>query len=400
MKKVFTILLFALCWNFAAVAYQGDIPTRLKFDFYGDSIDLVIKADFEVPFSTPISETAINAFYNQIKKTEYGDLIKALTSYKSRYKLDDWLYFQLVRKTVQQISPKADNYERYTLYKWLILAKTGYDATLKISDDKLLLYVQSDEQIFEIPYYEKNGKQYVCLNYHDYGSKIDFAKENFKEVNLFVTEAIKGFSYKVTNLPDFNPKDYIEKDLHFTYFNSDYSFKIKMNPQVKTIFTNYPVVDYESCFNIPLSKETYGSLIPGLKKNVKGMNNKNGIDYLMHFTRYAFLFEKDTEQFGKEKRMTPEQTLAFEKSDCEDRAGLFYYLVKEIYNLPMIVLVYPAHVTIAVKFDKPIGDPIVYNGSKYSVCEPTPQGEELALGELPLHLKKQAYQVAFVYNPY
>lgn len=352
-----------------------------------------------VDYHSPISEASIQSFYSSINQSHYQPFIQKLLAYKEQYKLDDWLYFQLIRKTAQQISPKAANYERYTLYKWFMLAKSGYDATLKIGGNRLLLYVQSNENIFEIPYHTKNGKQYVCLNYHDYGSQIDFEKEPFTEVNIQIPEAVNAFSYKVTKLPDFKPQDYAEKELAFNYLDNNYHFKIKMTPQIQTLFANYPVVDYESCFNIPLSKETYASLIPVLKKNMKGLNTKSGVDYLMRFTRYAFLFEKDSDQFGKEKRMTPEQTLLYKQSDCEDRVALFYYLVKEIYQLPMIVLVYPAHVTIAVKFDKPIGKPIVYNGSKYSVCEPTPQSEDLLVGQLLPSLKNQTYEVAFEYKP-
>jgi hypothetical protein len=119
----------------------------------------------------------------------------------------------------------------------------------------------------------------------------------------------------------------------------------------------------------------------------------------MRFTRYAFLFEADAKIYGNEKRLTPEQTLLFEQSDCEDRAALFFYLVKEIYNLPMIVLAYPEHVTVAVKFDKPVGKPIIYNGEKYSVCEPTPQKEDLALGQQIPTLTRSSYEVVYAYNP-
>lgn len=130
------------------------------------------------------------------------------------------------------------------------------------------------------------------------------------------------------------------------------------------------------------------------------MNKKNGTDYLMRFTRYAFLFENDSKTFGKEKRLSPEETLLYEYSDCEDRAALFFYLVKEIYNLPMIVLVYPKHVTIGVQFDKPVGNPIVYNGKKYSVCEPTPQKWNLRLGQMIPALSKTSYEVVYAYNPH
>lgn len=126
-----------------------------------------------------------------------------------------------------------------------------------------------------------------------------------------------------------------------------------ISPQISTLFTNYPGVDFESYFNIPLSRQTYVSLIPALKENIRGMSQKRGVDYLMRFTRNALMYETDEQNFGKEKRLSPELTLFSEYSDCDDRAGLFFYLVKEIYNLPMITVLYPTHVTIAVQFDKP-----------------------------------------------
>lgn len=377
---------------------QASISTTIHFDFYGDIIEFPFDHSSVVDFPGPLSAQAIQSFYEAVNKTEYQPVINAILSYKEQRKADDWLFYQLIRKTVQQISPKAENYQRYTLYKWFFLSRSGYDATLAIGNDHLLFYVQCDENIYNIPFRIREGKQYVCLNYHDYGM-IDFEKEKFSEIAIQNTEAKKVFSYKITQLPGFKPGDYVEKDLTFNYYQTDYHFKVKMNPEVKTIFANYPVVDYESYFNIPLSKETYSSLISSIKKNIKGLNVKNGVDYLMRFTRYAFLFEKDTDAFGKEKRMSPEETLLYGQSDCEDRAALFFFLVKEIYNLPMIVLAYPKHVTIAVKFDKPIGHSIVYNGNKYSVCEPTPQQQDLQLGQLLPDLKKTAYEVVYAYHP-
>jgi hypothetical protein len=207
------------------------------------------------------------------------------------------------------------------------------------------------------------------------------------------------FSYKLTHMPNFAPGDYKEKDLEFNYHDVEYHIRLKTNDQVKTILANYPVTDYQSYFDLPLSNGTYATLIPQLKNNLKGMSVKKGVDYLMIFTRYAFAYEPDKENFGKEKHLSAEQTLLYDHSDCEDRAALFYYLVKEIYNLPMIVLAYPHHLTIAVKFDKPVGTPILYNGSEYSICEPTPQVQDLPIGKISRDLRKSSYEVALVYNP-
>jgi hypothetical protein len=57
------------------------------------------------------------------------------------------------------------------------------------------------------------------------------------------------------------------------------------------------------------------------------------------------------------------------------------------------------HVSIAVEFEKPIGQTIVYNGKKYSVCEPTPQRRDLPVGKQVASLKNQPYEIAYEYLP-
>jgi hypothetical protein len=172
-----------------------------------------------------------------------------------------------------------------------------------------------------------------------------------------------------------------------------------VNEQVQKLFANYPVVDYRYYFEMPLSPITYGSLIPAIEGADQKNEYQKGVDYLMRFTRYAFPYASDTKIHGREKRLTPEQTLLFEYSDCEDRAAFFFYLVKEIYNLPMIVLQYPDHITVAVQFDNQVGNAIVYKGQSYTICEATPQRHDLRMGQAPQHLRKTAYEVVYEYQP-
>jgi hypothetical protein len=371
----------------------------IQFDFCGE----LIAFDFDsslVPNSPVLSdEASIKAFYQNLKSKDYDPVVNALLDYKKKFKPDDWLYYQLIRKAAQQISPKSADYHRYTLYKWYLLSRSGYDARLATSGNYILFYIRCSEDVYNIPTRAIKGKQYVCLNYHDYGNNIDFQKHVFALVDLSIPDADNDFSYKITHLPQFSSTDYKVKDLSFNYNDNEYHFKVKLNNQIQSLFINYPVVDYALYLNIPLSHDTYNSLIPLLKKNVRRMSVKSGVDYLMRFTRYAFLFEPDSDVFGGEKRLSAEETLLYDQSDCDDRVALFYCLVKEIYNLPMIVLSYPKHVTIAVQFNKPYGKPIVYNGNKYSICEPTPQKEDLMVGQMLPELKKAPYEVMYVYTP-
>ncbi|WP_413667979.1 hypothetical protein ACEN9X_26405 [Mucilaginibacter sp. Mucisp86] len=391
-------LLLACLSLFSTINLYAQNNRRLCFAFY----DGTFNADAGTLL---LSDTAhepslknIENFYDNVNAGNYNSLLQALLSYKEEHKLNDWLYYQLVRKTAQQISPKEKNYSNYTLYKWFLMVKSGYDARLALAGKKIIFYVYNNEDISDIPSYTVDGKKYMCLNIHDYPGT-DLTTEPAMPVNIDVPGAVNPFSYKVTRMPEFTPADYIEKDLQFTYRHKAYYFKIKLNPLVDSIFRNYPVVDFESYFNIPLSKETYGSLIPLLKQNVSRMDVTKGVDYLMHFTRYAFLYENDNINFGKEKRLSPEETLFAQYSDCDDRAALFFYLVKEIYNLPMIAVLYPTHITMAVQFEKPVGKPLLYKGKAYSFCEPTPQLHDLKIGQVSASLTQIPYKVVYEYTP-
>lgn len=398
MKGFTRYCIYVFFLMFLSLLKQEVKAQNFAFQFYDETFNFSTDASVNIPFEDGLSSASIIQFYHRLNKGNYQPIIQTLTQYKEKKQLNDWFYYQLIRKTAQQISPKEDNYERYTLYKWFLLAKSGYDTKLAIGPGQLLFYVWSDEDIADIPYYLDGNKQMMCLNFHDY-KHADYAKDKIIPVKLNVPEATKAFSYKVTQIPDFKPEDYREKQLAFNYRQKAYHFKIKLNADIQAIFKNYPGVTFESYFNIPLSRETYSSLIPYLKHNLKGMSQKKGVDYLMRFTRNAFLYENDEQNFGKEKRLSPEQTLFQEYSDCDDRAALFFYLVKEIYNLPMIALLYPSHITMAVKFDKPIGEAIEYKGEKYSVCEPTPQRKDLKIGQIAPEFQHQNFQVVYQYHP-
>src|ERR1051326_2286582 len=116
-------LMIALSISFSVSAQSGtSVP--IHFNFYGDSICLPYNSSAHVEWKAPLSDSSIRLFYAAMEKTDYAPMIKALLGYRESYKLDDWLYYQLIRKTAHSISPKAENYVRYTLYKWFLLAKS------------------------------------------------------------------------------------------------------------------------------------------------------------------------------------------------------------------------------------------------------------------------------------
>jgi len=399
-KVILCFLLFSIITIESNAAFEiNSKNTDRIIDFFGTEILVSNQAQNAPTYQEELNTQNILKHYQKLCGIGFEKEVQTILQYKKNNQLDDWIFYQLIRKTANAIAPKKENYISYTLMKWFLLTQAGYDAKVCYNADTILLYVQSDETIFDIPFYTLEQKQYICLNYHDY-KVLDFDNNNrYTTVSPLTTISSKSFSYKLTQLPKFGSDAYTEKQLSFEYKNKQYDFTIKINEHVKSIFANYPVADYQLYFEIPLSPETYASLIPQLKKNIAGLNLNQGIDYIMRFTRNAFPYQTDQENFGKEKRLLAEQTLLSNASDCEDRAALFFYLIKEIYHLPMIVLAYPKHVTVAIQLPKANGKPILYNGQKYYVCEPTPQREDLKIGQISSEILHEHFEIAYSYQP-
>ena len=150
-KKPYITIIIALLTITSLSSFSQNGTRKISFDFYGDSIEFPIDSSILIPFTSGLTEGGIEYFYQQAEKSHYVPIINALIRYKEEYNPDDWLYYQLVRKVAQLISPKAENYNRYTLFKWFFLVKSGYDARLTISGNKMLFYVQCDEKIYNIP---------------------------------------------------------------------------------------------------------------------------------------------------------------------------------------------------------------------------------------------------------
>lgn len=387
-------LIWPSCYSHAQSHYPA-----ISIDLFSERMFIPCPNNFLVDFNDELSKESIFRFYKEVNGSDYLPTVSKLMAYKNQKELNDWFYYQLIRRTAQMIAPKEVNYNRYTLYKWFLMVKSGFDAKLALHNQQLLFYIRSEDEVFSIPLFEKNGKQYVCLNIHDFFRANHDFNAIIDLVEIEDSLAVHSFSYAVSNVPDFAISDYEAKDILFPYGDKEYHFQVKINQKLGQFYANYPIVGFESYFNIPLSKTTYQSLIPTLKRELTKVKTKEGVDYLMKFTRNAFLYEDDQVHFGKEKRMPPEETLLSEASDCDDRAALFFYLVKEIYKLPMIVVLYENHVTVAVQFKKRYGKTITYQGKQYTLCEPTPQGSDLSIGQIAEKYKNKTFEIVYSYNP-
>jgi hypothetical protein len=188
MNVLYTLLLI---FTLTTVYGQGK-DQRLCFEFYQGTFNCGIDSNVLVNVPVQLTPQLVRAFYAEVNAGNYKPLMDSLTAYKQRSNLNDWLYYQLIRKVAQQISPKEVNYSRYTLYKWFLLAKSGYDARLALTSNKVIFYVFNDEKVEDIPFFDVDNRRYVCLNYHDYANA-DLHVDPPMPVNINIPEAVKAF---------------------------------------------------------------------------------------------------------------------------------------------------------------------------------------------------------------
>ena len=165
LLKIFGMLCLLLTIQQSYGQHNG---YNISFEFYNDTFNLEVDSSIIVTNDTTLSKQSIIAHYDKVNNGKYTAILDTLLAYKKAHQLNDWLYYQLIRKTAQAISPKKENYERYTFYKWFFLGKSGYDARLTIADNRLIFDVYNDEDISDIPFVMFQHKKYMCLNRHDY----------------------------------------------------------------------------------------------------------------------------------------------------------------------------------------------------------------------------------------
>lgn len=163
-----------------------------------------------------------------------------------------------------------------------------------------------------------------------------------------------------------------EKVLGFRYGSQDLQVKVQLERPALDFLRRYPQTEYEVYFASAPSAQARSSLIQGLKPLISGRSEVEAVDVLLRFVQLGFGYQVDQEQFGRERSLFPDETLFYPASDCEDRAILFAYLVRELLGLEVIGLDYPGHIAAAVRFSSPVpGDQVVVDGQSYTICDPT-----------------------------
>lgn len=357
MKNILVFIFLILYSSYTL--YSKSITVK----FYSEEIVLEYDVDMIIKNKVKQKDKSVNAFFEELETTDYEKLIKELIKTKYNLNLNDWLYYRLIQNFTEVVAPKK-NVDYWTVLNAFLLAKSGFDVRL-CYDKQIDLYVYTEDKVYFSNRFYKRKKSYYNLSYFSH-PKIK-RKTELKLSKIILNRNGSQFSFKMKELPRFKTPEIYNKEISFKNNVID----IKINKTIIDVFKGYPTLQKEFYFQVPLSNDAYDSFIIPFKEKLKNLDNSVAVREMLSFVRLQNEYRNDLVSFGKEKPMIPEEVLFYNYADCEDKSALFYYLINELLDLPMIILYYPNHVNVAVELLGNYGEPIIYKDKNYYVCEPS-----------------------------
>jgi len=333
----------------------------ISFDFYGSELGFDIPKGIKTANFYPENKTGITNFFSSAASSEYDTLLSNIKKISTKMNLNDWGIYLLVSRVADLAFMNEDNSR---LLSWFIFNKLGYAVKIGLAKKHVVLMHYSKKLIYSTPNYTFNKKRYYVLANYAKGSvgRLFSYKQDYPG-------STKELDLSLKTLPKLALKE-DSKTLEFKEFGNRYTIPIVYNKNLIEFMNTYPQADYETFFNAPVENRTYADIASSIKKYIDGKKASEAINFVLRFVQKSFKYEQDNQQFGREKVMFAQETLYYDKSDCEDRAVLFAYLVKKLFRVSVLGVKYRDHMATALYI--PIdGDKVMAGSKKFVIADPT-----------------------------
>ncbi len=374
---------------------RGNSANYYRFDlnFYAQSVPMVYDPDMVIPNPYEPSAESLRSAYRALQSRPTRVLLSSLLEAKEKYQLNDYLFFKLAKESLRIVyQNKARNAQEISLYNLLLQA--GFDARLTYRADQVFVNVYTSEDLFEVPIIDTGGRPYANL------SCLDGKCNGRQRLYIFQEQPNpqgRSFGFQLRSWPKFAAQP-IQKKLRFKYHGVVQEMDVSYDRTMVEIMSDYPFI-HEYCYlETPLSPTLQNSLLPQLRRFLEPLDQQQRLELLVSFTRSAFDYKEDNEYFGRSKPMVPEELFGYSYSDCEDRAALFFALVRDLLNVPMAVIAYEDHLTIAVGSATIPGDSFQYQGQRYVFCDPTGPKDSSRIGQIPPGYENKNFQIIGTYK--
>lgn len=361
---------------------------QVTFRFFSEEVTLHYAPDLLPPGPARITEAELVAFYQDLTTRPYQSLLSGLQSERERLILNDWLFFRLTQDALTAAFPAHSSLQR-DLTCWFLLSQAGFDTRLTYFEDEIYIYVYTQDEVFEAPMIEDQGRPFVNLSsiHEPYP-----AGRSLYLLNFAPNPSGHPFGFYLRQLPELKPQPF-RQTYRFIHRDTTHELTVSADRTIAEVMEEYPFISEGQYLEVPLSRTLAASLLPQLQRLIAGKSPREAVELLVAFTRNAFVYQEDKEFFGRSKPMIAEEVFHYPVSDCEDRSALFYMLARELLDLPMIIVAFPDHLTIGVALEQLQGPIIRHRNRHYFICDPTGPVNSSEIGNFPQGYENQPFKI-------
>ena len=323
---------------------------------------------------------AVADAYEAMCKADYKPLLADCRQLKKDLKLNDWGVFLFVRDVSNALCADAN---ASVVMQQFLLNELGYKSKMarRADRDQMLLFVATDCKMYGRPYFTKDGLNYYNLT-SDETCQFYMCQEDSPK-------AKSNIDMKITNAPLLNSG--MVNSVHKNGAGT-VAVSVDVPKSLMLFYKSMPQCDYSVYVNAKVNPAVADRLLLSLAPIVEGKSEAEAANLLINFVQTGFKYATDQEQFGYEKPFFVEELFYYPYCDCEDRAVLYSYLVRNLLKLDVVLLDYPNHIATAVCFNENVsGDFVTVEGKKYIVCDPTYIGA--SIGKAMPQFKRVAAKV-------
>lgn len=330
--------------------------------FYGN--DFTLRYSEKVKISvTDNTQFSIAKAWEQAATTELDPLVYDCQQARAEYNFCDWMYYLFVKEVAHVVTQTADDSNEETLLVGYILAQSGVDFRFVRNENRLLLALPFDTQIYKCSYFSVEDKNYYVVE-KDVQSACYLMDRSFcKEASVLTLRIASpmNLEYSGNESKVLASKKYPEMHVELTG-----------NKWLMDFYNSYPRMDWQEYSLAPMDRGNADAIVDTFSPLIAGKSEQEAVNMILNFVQTAFTYGYDDRIWGGDRPFFADETLYYPYSDCEDRSILFAHLLRSLTNQDVVLLHYPNHLATAVRFSTDLpGDYVIVDGQKYLVCDPT-----------------------------
>ena len=343
-----------------------------------------------VPYASSITpsldgepgKTSIRSFWQAMAKQDYSPTLEGVQAQREELGLSDWGYYVYLRNLGDQLYQKnglASGSNAATLWTWFMMMKSGYAVRVGYRDDNVFLMLPVDRQIYNRPQMYLNDQRYYLMVEGGGGSLRTYEGQHEE------ADQVLRLDQRILPALEGSTK---QRSASFSYDGERYTIEFSYDTAVLAYLQAFPNVELSVLFEAGASPVAQTSLSESLRPHLEGRSPRQQLTFLLRFVQFATEYKRDRENFGEERFLFPEESLAVSASDCEDRAVLFAYLVRTLLDREVVGLEWPSHIATAVRVGEGLeaaseDRTLTVDGATYIMADPTYIGSSLGM-EMPL----------------